>query len=129
MKSKLLLVSIFMPAVFCACSQQVANTTNPISAKPISTATQPTAATPVPTASMPANGDYNGKGAVTKIDLNLGSVEMDHEDIPGLMPPMRMVFYVSDKKMLDGLKVGDKVEFVLRYKDGSETVVKITKAQ
>lgn len=128
MKSKLPLVSIFLAATVCACGEQAANTTNPISAKPISTASLP-AATPVPTASVTKNGDYNGKGVVTKIDLDLGSVEIDHEDIPGLMPPMRMEFYVSDKKMLDGLKLGETVDFVLRYKDGSETVVKITKSQ
>jgi Cu/Ag efflux protein CusF len=122
MKSKLPLVSILLAATVCGCSEQAANTTNPISAKPISTASLP-AATPVPTASVPKNGDYDGKGVVTKINLELGSVEMDHEEIKGVMPPMRMEFYVSDKKMLDGLTVGDKVDFVLRYKDHTETVV------
>ena len=45
------------------------------------------------------------------------------------MPPMIMEFFVSEKKMLDGLKVGDKVDFVLRYKHPGETIVKITKAK
>jgi Cu/Ag efflux protein CusF len=84
---------------------------------------------PVPTTMTPKNGDYDGKGVVTKINLELGSVEMDHEDIPGVMPPMRMEFYVTDKKTLDGLKVGDKVDFVLRYKDHTETIVDIKKSK
>lgn len=106
----------------------------PAKAVPTMTANaQPTnvSATPKPTATQPqvANGDYPGKGKVTKINLELGSVEMDHEEIVGVMPAMRMEFYVSDKKMLDGLNVGDAVDFTLRYKDHTETVVGISKAK
>ncbi len=89
----------------------------------------PTAPTVAASPELPKNGDYPATGKITKIDLELGSVEIDHDDIPGLMPPMRMEFYVSDKKMLDGLKVGDRVNFTLRYKDRVETVVTISKAK
>lgn len=54
---------------------------------------------------------------------------MDHEEIVGVMPPMRMEFYVSDKKMLDGLEVGDDVDFTMRYKDATETIIKISKTK
>ena len=91
-----------------------------------SPATTPTAA---PTSVTPKNGDYNGKGVVTKIDLNLGSVGLDHEEIKDVMPAMQMEFYVTDKKMLDGLKVGDTVDFVFRYKDHTETISDIKKAK
>ena len=83
------------------------------------------AATPV----IPKDGDYPAKGVVTKISLESGSIELDHEDIPGVMPPMRMEFFVSEKKLLDGLKVGDKVDFVLRYKHPTETIIGITKTK
>jgi Cu/Ag efflux protein CusF len=89
----------------------------------------PSAESPAKPASNPANADYPGKGKVTKINLNLGSVELDHENIEGVMPAMRMEFYVSDKSLLNGLAVGDSVEFTLRYKDGTETVVGINKVQ
>ncbi|MBA3351518.1 MAG: copper-binding protein [Blastocatellia bacterium] len=85
--------------------------------------------TPVPAPSVPADGDYDAKGVVTKIDLNLGSVEIDHEEIKGVMPPMKMEFFVADKKILDGVSVGDKIDFVLRHKTPTETIVKITKAK
>ena len=85
--------------------------------------------TPVPTASIPKDGDYNGKGVVTKIDIKSGSVELNHEDIPGVMAPMQMEFYVKDKSILNGLKVGDKVDFVLEYKHPAETIVGIKKIQ
>jgi len=86
-------------------------------------------ATPIPTPVMPKNGDYPGKGKVTKINLELVSVELDHEDIPGVMPPMRMEFFVTDKKQIESLKVSDNVDFTLRYKDHAETIVDIRKAQ
>jgi len=53
---------------------------------------------------------------------------MDHEDIAGLMPAMRMEFYVSDKALLNGLTVGDAVDFTILYKGGTETITKIGKA-
>lgn len=83
-------------------------------------------ATPIP---KPENRDYLAKGKVTKINNELGSVELDHEDIPGLMPRMIMEFYVSDKSMLKGVAVGDTADFTLRYNDGQETIVKLRKAE
>ena len=129
MKSKLLLSALLL-SMSAACGQSGANHADHSSAS--SPRPSPTA-TATPNVTSPQisakNGDYDGKGVVTKIDMKLGSVEMDHEDIPGIMPPMRMEFYVSDKKMLDPLKLGDKVDFVLRYKDGGETIVNIKKSE
>jgi len=72
---------------------------------------------------------YTGRGNVTKIDMKLGSVELDHEEITGVMPAMKMELYVSDKAMLNGLKAGDQVDFILRYKHPTETIVKIEKSK
>jgi Cu/Ag efflux protein CusF len=71
------------------------------------------------------NGEYPAKGTITKINPTLGSVELDHEDIPNLMPAMRMEFYLADKLMLNGIAVGDIVDFTILYKDGTETITKI----
>jgi len=120
MKTTLLLVAALL--FFAACGSSPTNTpTNNAGARP----TPATSAT----VERPKDGDYPAKGVVTKINMESASVELDHEDVPGLMPPMRMEFFVTDKKMLDGLKVGDKVDFVLRYKDPTETIVKISKAK
>lgn len=91
----------------------------------------PATPSPTPTAAIdiPKDGDYPGRGKVTKIDLKGGSVELDHEDIKGVMPAMIMQINVSDKAILDGIQVGDQVDFVLRYKHPTETIVKITKRQ
>lgn len=106
--------------------------------KPVKTATSPAPPTPAPTVFTPPNGDYPGTGVVTKINNEgPGSVGMNHEEIKGtangkefvVMPAMPMEFNVTDKAMLNGLKIGDKIDFVLRYKDHNETIVKITKAR
>lgn len=101
-------------------------TVSPTAAPPTTPLTAPSAA---PTTAPPKDGDYPGKGNVTKINNELGSVELDHEEIVGLMPRMIMEFYVSDKAMLKVLSVGDKVDFVVRHKGGTETIVKISKAK
>lgn len=75
----------------------------------------------------PADGLYPGKGVVTKINNELGSVEIDHEDIPDLMPAMKMEFSVKNKTMLKPIAVGDAVTFTVEYKQGSEIIIAIGK--
>jgi Cu/Ag efflux protein CusF len=120
MKAFIFLVLIL---AISGCQQNAAETKQ--ATKPAQTAS----ATPQPTSSVPKNGNYNGKGVVTKIDLKLVSVEMDHEEIKDLMPPMRMEFYAKEKSELEKLKVGDNVEFVVEYKDGQEKIITIKKTQ
>lgn len=78
-------------------------------------------------AKTPADGLYQSKGVVTKINNDLGSVEMDHENIPDLMPAMRMEFSVKNKAMLKPIAVGDTVNFTIDYKQGTETIIAIGK--
>ena len=78
---------------------------------------------------FPKDGNYPAKGKVTKINNELGSLELDHEEIPGLMPKMIMEFFVKDKALLNGLAVGDEVDFVVEYKHPAETIVSVTKVR
>jgi Cu/Ag efflux protein CusF len=87
------------------------------------------APTPLKTPFVPRNGDYKGRGKVTRIETTGGSIEIDHEDIPDLMPAKKTEVVVSDKSMLNGLKLGDTVSFTLRYNSGQETIVAISKIQ
>lgn len=51
-------------------------------------------------------------GEVRRIDKAAGKVTLRHGEIKQLeMPPMTMVYEVSDKTMLDTIKPGDKVKF------------------
>ena len=127
MKFIFLLSLTIIASLAFACEQKtVTNNAKPPTSASTPATDLPTTTAPAPT---PKDGDYPGKGVVTKINMELGSVEMNHEEIKDLMPAMTMEFFVSDKKMLDGLKVGDKIDFVIRYKDRNETIVKITRSQ
>ena len=70
-----------------------------------------------------------GTGLVTKINLQIGSVELKHEEIKGMMPAMQMEFYVSEKKELEPLKIGDRVVFTLEDNQGAERIIKIAKTE
>lgn len=62
-------------------------------------------------------------GEVRKVNKSSGKITLKHGDIKSVdMPPMTMVFGVTDKAMLDGLAEGDKVKFNVK-KDGSNYVV------
>lgn len=66
------------------------------------------------------------QGEVRKVDLAKGQVVLRHGDIPNLaMPGMTMGFEVAEKKLLDGLKVGDQVEFQAEMIKGKATVTEL----
>jgi Cu/Ag efflux protein CusF len=73
------------------------------------------------------DGIYPGRGKITKIDKNLGSVELDHDAIEGVMPAMKMEFMVRDKPDLDKVAVGEDVRFMLEYRGGKETILTLGK--
>ena len=64
-------------------------------------------------------------GVVTKINRKIGSVELNHKDIPGIMPAMIMEFYVKDKRMLRGLRIGNNVSFAVEAEH--EVIIEIRK--
>lgn len=69
-------------------------------------------------------------GEVKKIDKGAGKITIKHGRIYRLeMEPMTMVFRVSDPKMLDQVKVGDKIRFDADKLKGALTVVKMEAAQ
>ena len=65
-------------------------------------------------------------GEVRQIDKQQGKLTLRHGPIANLgMPGMTMVFKVSDPKMLDALKEGDKVKFSADRVNGAITVTAI----
>ena len=68
-------------------------------------------------------------GEVRKVDKDAGKITLKHEPIPSLdMPSMTMVFRVSDQKLLDTVKAGDKVLFSADKIGGQFTVTRIQPA-
>mgnify|MGYP003341892562 CR=1 FL=1 len=103
-----------------ACTQNSGSAAGPPSAVP---------PTPQQTAFIPANGRYSGHGKVTKVNLDAGSVEIAHDDIPGLMPAMQMEFFVADRGMLRSVSPNDNVDFIIEYQERHETIVDLTKVK
>ncbi len=67
---------------------------------------------------------------VQKIDTAGGVIVLKHGDIPNLaMPAMTMGFDVADRKMLDGVKAGDKVRFHVEVMKGKPTVTHMEAAR
>jgi len=71
----------------------------------------------------------NADGEVRKIDKEQGKLTLKHGRIENLdMPGMTMVFKVADPKLLEPLKVGDKVKFAAENVNGALTVTAIQPA-
>ena len=133
MKNLLILFSI---GAFAACGGQIApptgnqvlKATNSNGVAPPNTAVS-ASVSPTAFPDKTKIKTFDGKGVVTKINLELVSVELDHEEIKGLMPKMTMEFYVKEKGELEKLKVGDAVDFVLEDDAGAERITSIKKAK
>ena len=70
------------------------------------------------------------EGEVRKVDLAQGKVTLRHGPLANLdMPAMTMVFTAADKKLLEGLKEGDKVRFTADKQNGAYVVTAIEAAK
>jgi len=86
---------------------------------------------PAPTPSGPAaavqTNSYQGVGIVRGLNPKRPGIEIEHEDIVGLMPAMQMEFPVTDAAMLKGLAVNDHIEFTIENAAGDMRVTAIKK--
>jgi Cu(I)/Ag(I) efflux system protein CusF len=70
---------------------------------------------------------HQGTGIVRGMNPKFPSIEIEHEEIKGLMPAMKMEFYVKDKSLLDGLVVGDQIDFTIENRVGGLQIIAIRK--
>ncbi len=98
-----------------ACSNQPATNNTSTTAKP----SGPAAA--VQTTS------YQGEGTVKGLNPKLPAIEIDHAEIVGLMPAMQMEFPVTERALLDGLAVNDRIDFTVESGTGEMKVTAIKK--
>ena len=69
-------------------------------------------------------------GEVRKIDKAAGKLTIKHGEIKHMdMPGMTMVFVAKDKAILDTLKVGDKIRFMVINESGKMVVTDIEPAK
>ena len=66
---------------------------------------------------------------VRRVDTAAKKISLKHGEIKNLdMPPMTMVFQVSDPALLEKVKTGDKVRFTATQVNGAYTVMSIEPA-
>ena len=114
MAQKSLIVVCLGLIVTAACSKQPAN--------------QQPAPTPVsgPAAAVQSNS-YQGVGVVKSLNPKLPAIEIDHEEVVGLMPAMQMEFPVTDVSLLNGLAVNDRIDFTVVDNTGEMKITAIKK--
>lgn len=71
---------------------------------------------------------HSGTGVVRSVNLKEGWFEIDHDEIEGYMPAMRMQWLVRDRALLKSVGAGDRVSFKLQEDNGSELVIELAKA-
>ncbi len=87
------------------------------------------AATGSAAATKPAAGEMT-EAEVRKVDKDGKKITLKHGTIKNLdMPPMTMVFGVSDEKLLDKVQAGDKVRFTATGDGGKFTVTDLQPAK
>jgi Cu(I)/Ag(I) efflux system protein CusF len=70
------------------------------------------------------------EGEIKRINKETGKLTIKHGPIVNLnMPAMTMVFRAADAAMLDQVKVGDQVRFVVEKIEGKYTVTQLQPAQ
>ncbi len=67
---------------------------------------------------------FHGVGKITGVDASAGLVTIDHEAIPGLMDAMEMQYEAKPSSLLDGVQVGEKVEFAVNGKNLTLVAIK-----
>ena len=69
---------------------------------------------------------HKGTAVVKSIDADKGTVMLAHDPIPSLKwPSMTMKFIAKDKKLLSGLKPGQKVQFEFIQQDRDYILTKV----
>jgi Cu/Ag efflux protein CusF len=82
------------------------------------------------TPSVQAAASEMTEGEVRKVDKDAGKLTLRHADIKSLdMPAMTMVFQVTERALLDKVKVGDKVRFRAEKAGGAYVVTAIEAAK
>jgi len=99
--------------------------------EPLAQSTQPT---PTPIMGPPGypppvmNQPYPATGTVVLINRQEGWIEINHDEIKGLMPAMQMEFWVKDKSLFDNAKAGDRVDFTIVETPKGEYLTELKRA-
>jgi Cu(I)/Ag(I) efflux system periplasmic protein CusF len=86
-----------------------------------------TAAQPSGPAAAVQTRTFVGTGFVSAVKIESSVIELNHDEIEGLMPAMKMEFHVKDRSLLSGLTSGDRVEFTVENGVGGIIITAVKK--
>ena len=70
------------------------------------------------------------EGEIRKVDKEFKKITIKHGEIKHLdMPAMTMVFQIKDPAVLDQIKAGDKVKFLVEKTGGAFVITEIQRTQ
>src|SRR2546423_3146160 len=118
----LLLIALLLAVTSCQKQKQAAQITQPTPATVTSAAGPPGYPPPV------LNQPYSATGVVVLINRQEGWIEINHDDIEGLMPAMQMEFWVKDKSLLEKVKAGDQIDFTVVETETGEYLTELKRA-
>jgi Cu/Ag efflux protein CusF len=126
---------VMLPAIVCAACGQPSQPKKPpaptpqpaVSINPLQTPS-PVTAKPLEMPSPVIGRPYPGAGVITIINRKEGWVEINHEEIKGLMPAMQMEFWLKNRTLVDKISVGDRVDFTVVETGKGEYITKLKKA-
>lgn len=106
-----------------ACEQDAREGRKAAGGPPAAIQASPSSASPA----APATQTYDIRGTVVSVAPDSDTVNLDHEEIPGVMAAMKMDYQVQDAGILGGLKPGDRVSGRLQVRDGEYLIVALEK--
>ena len=74
------------------------------------------------------NQPYPATGVVVLINSKEGWIEINHDEIKGLMPAMQMEFWVKDRSLLEKVKAGDQIDFTVVETETGEYLTELKRA-
>jgi len=123
----LTIVAVGATAALAACGQK--ETPTETAAAPAAPAATPAA----PASDMggmamaPGEKMAKGSGTVTAVDAAAGTVTLDHGPIPEANWPAMTMGFKASADIAKQVKVGDKVDFDLKVKDGAGEITAVRK--
>ena len=87
----------------------------------------PTTPTPTGPAAAVQTHTYKAVGVVKSLNPKRPGIEIDHEEVVGLMPAMQMEFPVTDGSLLNGVAVNDRVDFTIEDGTGEMKIIALKK--
>lgn len=118
----LLIILLLFLISSCQKQERAGQTAQPLPASSTIPARPPGYPSPV------MNQPYPATGVVVLINRKEGWIEINHDEIKGLMPAMQMEFWVKDKSLFDNARAGDRVDFTIVETEKGEYLTELKQA-